>query len=98
MVDCYKPGISEEDLAISLTTGADVCITAAQRSQEHSAERNFGGKMFSIKQTLGFVICCQRTQMQLVNLALRFHKQKKSSAHVGSGKQAATASRRETLT
>lgn len=30
-VDCYKPGISEE-LATSLTPGADVCITAAQGS------------------------------------------------------------------
>lgn len=59
--------------------------------------KEFWRKMFVIKQTLVFVVCCRRTQMQLVNLALRFHKQKESSAHVGSGKQAVTTSRKETL-
>lgn len=32
VVDCYKLGINEGELAIPLTPGADVYMTAAQRS------------------------------------------------------------------
>lgn len=67
--------VSQGEGAAPATLGTDICVTAAQRTEENSVEKSLG-EDFLIKQTLVFVIRCQRTQMPLVNLAVRCHKQK----------------------
>lgn len=71
----------------STDTGAGLHSAAAQRTWETVPKETLGND-FLVKWTLVYVNHCQKTQMHLVDLALRFHGQKlqrETWVHTGAG-------------